>query len=167
VRALISRARAATSVRVSPSARNFWNAGERCSAPTNDHQLWSSHWPRRRSSQLVSRVSEQHLLGADEVTVDADAAHRVRHVAVEAGEEAEAVLGRQVAAAVGPRARDGQAARLAAETVARLVDGDREPALGELVCGGETRHATTQDRDRRRHRRASLTSLRGCDHRVS
>ena len=35
VRALISRARAATSVRVSPSARNFWNAGERWSASTN------------------------------------------------------------------------------------------------------------------------------------
>ena len=164
VRALISRARAATSVRVSPSARNLRNAGERCSAPTNDHQLCSSHWPRRRSSQLVSSVSsrstknavscggmprpvansstkrvtsaksssdsgrcaggeqlvaalalrEQHALGAHEVAVDADPPHRVRDVAVEAGEEAEAVLGRQVAAPVGPRARDGQAARLAA-----------------------------------------------------
>ena len=59
VRALISRARAATSVRVSPSARNLRNAGERCSAPTNDHQLCSSHWPRRRSSQLVSSVSSR------------------------------------------------------------------------------------------------------------
>ena len=69
-------------------------------------------------------------------------------MAVEAGEEAEAVLGRQVAAPAGPRARDGQAARLAPEAVARLVDRHLEPALGQLVRGGETRHAATEDRDR-------------------
>ena len=59
MRALISCAFAATSVRVSPSARNFWNAGERRSASTKRHQLWSSHCPSRRSSQLVSRVSSR------------------------------------------------------------------------------------------------------------
>ena len=59
MRALISCAFAATSVRVSPSARNFWNAGERWSASTKRHQLWSSHCPSRRSSQLVSSVSSR------------------------------------------------------------------------------------------------------------
>ena len=131
------------------------NAVERLSASTKRHQLCSSHWPSRRSSQLVSSVSsrsrnqtrcpaaarrapvaasstkratiaksssdsgrcaavsssllavalrEQDALGADEVAVDPDPPHRVRHVAVEAGEEAEAVLGRQVAAPVDARA---------------------------------------------------------------
>ena len=108
----------------------------------------------RGRQQLVAALAlgEQHALGAHEVAVDADPPHRVRDVAVEAGEEAEAVLGRQVAAAVGPRARDGQAARLAAEAVARLVDRHREAALGQLVRGGQTRHAAAEDRDRLRHR---------------
>ena len=53
------RARAATSVRVSPSARNFRYAAERRSAPTKSHQLCCSHCSKRRSSQLVSSVSSR------------------------------------------------------------------------------------------------------------
>ena len=64
VRALISRARAATSVRVSPSARNFRNAGERWSASTKSHQLWSSHCP---SAPLVA-AREQRQQPLDEAT---------------------------------------------------------------------------------------------------
>ena len=81
VRALISRARAATSVRVSPSARNLRNAGERWSAPTKDHQLWSSHWPRRRSSQLVSSVSSRSRKNAGLVRRDAEARRGLEHEA--------------------------------------------------------------------------------------
>ena len=39
VRVLALRALAATSERVKPVARNFWYDAERCSAPTNFHQL--------------------------------------------------------------------------------------------------------------------------------
>jgi hypothetical protein len=53
VRALISRALAATRLRVSPSARNFWYPGERLSAPEKVHQLWFSYSAKRRASQLV------------------------------------------------------------------------------------------------------------------
>ena len=184
MRALISRARAATSVRVSPSARNLRNASERCSALTNTHQLWSSHCSKRRSSQLVSSVRmrsirtacscggmpsevidveqeaaedrqvlerlgqvgagddlvapaglrEQDPRGAGEVVEHGaravgDAPHGVRQVLVEAREEAEAVLGREVLAVAGARIRDGQAAGLAAGDVARLEHHDVEAAL--------------------------------------
>ena len=64
VRALISRARAATSVRVSPSARNLPYAGLRRSAPENSHQLCCSHCSMRRSSQLVSSVSRRSMNSA-------------------------------------------------------------------------------------------------------
>ena len=66
---------------------------------------------------------------------------------VEAGEEAEAVLAGQVAAAARRGAGDRDAARLAAERVA-LVDGDLEAALGELVRRGEAGHAAAEDGDR-------------------
>ena len=59
VRAEISRPRAATSVRVSPSARNFWNAAVRRSAPMYCHQLERSHCSSRRSSHEVSIVSSR------------------------------------------------------------------------------------------------------------
>ena len=39
VRVLALRALAATSERVMPAARNFWYDADRCSAPTNSHQL--------------------------------------------------------------------------------------------------------------------------------
>ena len=57
VRALISRALAATSVRVSPSARNLPYSGERSRRRENSHQLWCSYSANRRSSQLVSSRS--------------------------------------------------------------------------------------------------------------
>jgi hypothetical protein len=69
-------------------------------------------------------------------------------VAVEAGEEAKAVLGRQIVAPVGARSGHRVAARLAAEARAALVDGDREPALGQLVRSGQTGDAAAEDRDR-------------------
>ena len=49
VRVLALRALAATSERVMPVARNFWYAVDRCSAPTNSHQLVRSYSPSRRS----------------------------------------------------------------------------------------------------------------------
>ena len=78
-----------------------------------------------------------------------DPPHRVRDVPVEAGEETEAVLGRQVGAAAGGGAGHGQAARLAAGDVARLEDDDLEAALGELVGGGQAGDAAAEDRDPR------------------
>jgi hypothetical protein len=71
-------------------------------------------------------------------------------VAVEAGEEAKAVLGGQVGAPVAARAGHGHAARLAAR-LARLVDGHLEAALGELVGSAQATHATAEDRDRVAH----------------
>jgi hypothetical protein len=66
-------------------------------------------------------------------------------VVVEAREEPEAVLAGQVATAGACRAGDRDAAGLAAELL-RLVDGDREAALGQLVRRGQPGHATAEDR---------------------
>ncbi|MEY9993424.1 hypothetical protein ABIE67_005456 [Streptomyces sp. V4I8] len=99
-------------------------------------------------------AGEQGLGAADEVVVDAvrvagdrDAAHGVRQVPVEAGEEAEAVLGGEVGAAAGRRARDGHRARLAAEGVVVLVDGDGVAAFGEFVGGAQAGDSASQDGD--------------------
>ena len=59
MRALISCACAATSMRVRPSARKRRKPGERCSASTNCHHDCFSHCPKRRSSQLVSSTSSR------------------------------------------------------------------------------------------------------------
>jgi hypothetical protein len=76
-----------------------------------------------------------------------DPRHRVGQVAVEAREEAEAVLGRQVGPPAGARSGHRHRARLAAEGVARLVHGDVESALGELVRGAQPAHPAAQDRN--------------------
>ena len=72
-----------------------------------------------------------------------DAAHGVRHVLVEPGKEAEAVLSRQIGPAVGARSGRRHAAGLAAGDAVVLEDGDVETPLGELVGGGHPRHAAT------------------------
>ena len=107
----------------------------------------------RRGHQLVlpARLREQDAGGVGEVVEHGPAAvryppHRVRHVLIEAGEEAEAVLGRQVLAVAGAGVRDRQAARLAAGDVARLEHDDLEAALGQLVRGGEAGDAASEDR---------------------
>ena len=82
----------------------------------------------------------------DRAAGDRDPAHRVREVTVEAREEAEAVLARQVGAPVLARAGVRDAARLAAQRVAHLVDRDLEPALGQLVGGAQARHPAAQHR---------------------
>ena len=221
MRALISCAWAATSMRVRPSARKRRKPGERFSASTNSHHDCFSHCPKRRSSQLVSSTSsrstkkawssgempsrvqtvnmncataakssseagacgggdelvgavlarEHHPVGGHQLVEDVmagpragDALHRVGQVAVEAREEAEAVLGRQVVAPVGARSAHAVAARLAAEARAALVDGDREAALGQLVRGRQTGDAAPEDRDRawgmaRRYTGSSSTGI--------
>ena len=94
--------------------------------------------------ELVGAVlaREHHPVGGHQLVEDVVAGpragnplHRVRQVAIEAGEEAEAVLGRQVVAPVGPGSGYPVAARLAAEARAAFVDGDREAALDQLVRG--------------------------------
>ena len=116
-----------------------------------------------------------------------DAAHGVHDVLVEAGEEAEAVLARQVVldrrhAVVGQhmagagRALVGNrdAARLAAGDVAAFEHRDLEPTLDELVRGAHAGDAAAQDDDasqaaarfsggarRCRIRRAGRASRRG------
>ena len=78
----------------------------------------------RGGDELVGAVlaREHHPVGGHQLVEDVvagpragDPLHGVRQVAVEAGEEAEAVLGRQVMAPVGPRSVHPVAARLAAE----------------------------------------------------
>src|SRR5690606_1355562 len=67
-------------------------------------------------------------------------------VLVEAREEPEAVLSGKVLAASGPGVRHGDAAVLAAPRLA-FVDGDLEPALGELLGGGEPAHPAAEHGD--------------------
>jgi hypothetical protein len=83
--------------------------------------------------------------------------HRVRQVTVEAREEAEAVLGRQVGAALRAGAGHRQAAGLAAGDVTCLEHDDLEPALGQLVRRREARHAAPEDRDSVVHRGDAVT----------
>ena len=64
---------------------------------------------------------------------------------VKPGEEAEAVLGRQIGAAVSARFGRGHAAGLAAGDAPVLEDGDVETPLGQLVGGGHPRHPATED----------------------
>jgi hypothetical protein len=101
----------------------------------------------------------------DAVAAERDPLHRVRQVAVEAGEEPEAVLGRQVAPATGPGSGHGQAAGLAAGDRPRLQDRDREAALGELVRGAQPGDAAAEDDDVLRAR-AARTSRRRRAHRA-
>ncbi len=117
----------------------------------------------RARHQLVApvRLGEQDPRRAHEVLEDrrgalGDPPHRVRDVAIEAREEAEAVLGRQVRAAVGAGAGHRQAAGLAAGDVARLEHDDVEPALGQLVRCRQARDAAAEDRHPS-HLRATLS----------
>ena len=74
-----------------------------------------------------------------------DPAHRVRHVPVEAGEEAEPVLAGQRAAPAGARDRV-HAARLAARrSAAARTRRRRTRAHGELVRGAHTGDAAAED----------------------
>jgi len=117
------------------------------------HDLVASPRLRHEDSRRSDEVA-RHAVGA---AGDRDAAHRVGQVAVEARKEAKAVLGGQVGAAAGARARDGHAARLATQVRPRLVDGHLEAALGELVGRAQARDAAAEDR----HRIAHEPSLRG------
>ena len=108
-----------------------------------------------RGDDLVGAtgLGEQNPGRADEVVahgpaLERDSPHRVGQVAVEAGEEAKAVLARQVRPAAGARAGHRHAARLAAGSVALLMDGDVEAPLGQLVSSAEARNAAAEDRDR-------------------
>ena len=110
----------------------------------------------RRGDELraPAGLGEQDARSGDEVVRDAAAAvrdprHRVREVAVEAGEEAEAVLRGQVRPPAGPRPRHRHRARLAAERVARLVHRDVESPLGQLVRGAQPADPSAQHRNRR------------------
>ena len=101
------------------------------------------------SSLLAAGLGEQHPLGArrgGRRPTPRDPPHRVGHVAVEAREEAEAVLGREVAAAVDAEPGTGRLRALPPESARALVDRDREAALGQLVSGGQTRHAAAEHR---------------------
>ena len=82
-----------------------------------------------------------------------DPAHRVGDVSIEAREEAEAVLGRQVGATVHPRARHRQAPRLAPGNRPALEHHHVEPTLGQLVGGGQPGHAAAQHRHLRHGRK--------------
>ena len=59
VRVLATVSLAATRLRVSPAASTFWYSSDLLSAPTKSHQLTCSHWPNRRSSQLVRNTSSR------------------------------------------------------------------------------------------------------------
>ena len=136
VRALISRARAATSERVRPSARNLLEPGERRSASANSHQLSFSYWPKRRSSQADSSAEqpdEVHLvLGRDaQVRADGEPEAQRRPPSRRASRE---VRGGDELVARRPRARSRSA-----------VDGDEvveDPVAGPRV--GDAPHRVGQ-----------------------
>lgn len=91
---------------------------------------------RRRAGQVVP--------GAVSVAGERNSPHRVGDVAVEAGEESEAVFGGQrCRTGVGYGDRSG----LATERLA-LVHGHGVAALDEFVSGGESRDARSEHRDR-------------------
>ena len=91
---------------------------------------------------------QHEVVGAVRAMVaERDPAHRVGDVLVEAREEAEAVLSRKVLTAAGASAWDRHASRFAAERGLALVDGDREPALGQFVRGAEAADAAAQYRN--------------------
>jgi hypothetical protein len=92
------------------------------------------------------------LRGVNQVVKDrrpvvGDASHRVRDVAVEPREEAEAVLAGEVRAPVRAGVGHPQAAGLPARLGVHFVNDDLEPALGELVGGGHAGDAAAQDGD--------------------
>jgi hypothetical protein len=93
----------------------------------------------------VGRVDEV-VPHAVRIAREGDAPHRVGHVVVEAGEEAEPVLAgeRSPSASGGSAHRD--AARLPAQRLA-LVHADLEAALGQLVGGGQPGHTAAEHRD--------------------
>ena len=76
-----------------------------------------------------------------------DPAHGVGDVAVEAGEEAEAVFAGQVAAAVLARPGHREAPGLAAWDGKQLVDLDVEAALDQFMGGAEAGDAAAEDDD--------------------
>ena len=59
VRVLARVSFAATRLRVSPAASTRWYSRDLEPAPTKFHQLTFSHWPSRRSSQLVRKTSSR------------------------------------------------------------------------------------------------------------
>ena len=73
-----------------------------------------------------------------------DPAHRVGDVAIEAREEAEPVLGRQVGATVHPSAGHGQAPCLTPGYRPGLQHDHVEPALGQLVGRSQAGHTPAQ-----------------------
>ena len=73
-----------------------------------------------------------------------DAAHRVREMLVEAGEEAKPVLAWQRQAPVSGRAGYREAPSLPPERVSRLEDAHTEAALAELMSRAQSRHPATK-----------------------
>ena len=146
-----------------------------CSCGGMPSEVMTSNRKRLRTREVLERLGqvgagdqlvapaglrEQDPRGAGEVVEHGagavgDAPHRVRQVLVEAREEAEAVLGREVLAAAGAGAGHRQAAGLAARDVARLEHHDVEAALGQLVRGGEAGDAAAEDRHLHVHVRRS------------
>jgi hypothetical protein len=109
--------------------------------------------PEDERVRVVAAAEELAALGGHQVVLDAvrvgaerDPLHRLGDVVVEAREEPEAVLAREIRPTAGARPRDADAAGLAAPG-ARLEDGHLEAALGQLVGGRQTGHATPEDRD--------------------
>ncbi len=100
---------------------------------------------------VVTVADELPLRGVDEVVPDAvgvagerRTTHRVRHVVVEAREEPEAVLPRQLPSSAGRGAADRDAPGLAAPG-GRLEDGHLVAALDQLVRGRQAGHAAAED----------------------
>ena len=107
----------------------------------------------RRGHKFIARVIARDLeLRRDDEVVEhpmrlvaiRDAAHRVRNVLVEARKETEPMLAGQSASPAGPRDRI-HAARFAAGQRPQLVHDDVESASGQLVGGGHTGNAATED----------------------
>ena len=99
-----------------------------------------------RAREQLEVAPHQVIGDGAAVAADGDARHRRRQVLVEAGEEVEAVMARQLAAAVGARAGDGDAAHLAAP-VLLLEHGDGKAALEELVGDREAADTAAEDED--------------------
>ena len=156
-------------------------AREQCEQPFHEHRLLGERDAERRrpleqepaedaevvqrggtvggADQLVAstRPGDHHAGGRRQPVEHRpagrrDPAHRVRQVPVEAREEAEAVLGREVGTAADTRTGHGQAARLAAGDRPALEDHHVEAALGQFVGGGQPGHATAQHRHPRHGR---------------
>lgn len=127
--------------------------------PKGQLEVVRSGWKVRGRDDLRSAL-QRHLdtAGRDEIAEHAlalaperDPPHCVGQVAVEAGKEAEPVLGGKVLPAPRARARDRHAPRLATGDPTRLVHDHVEVAFGQLVGGAHAGDAPTKDDDLHAH----------------